>query len=89
MSRLFILLFFAVGVIFFVQLCWAWWFYTQKKKGNLDRKEDLTLFDVRELIIEGEKELAIKVYSEIFDSSIEESAVAVDQLERSIQEKNL
>ncbi len=46
------------------------------------------MFDVRHCILAGEKETAIQIYAELFQVSYEESRVAVDQLEKSIQEKN-
>ena len=61
----------------------AWqdsWFYAKKPK--------LTMFDVRQLLIKGEKDLAIKVYCELFKTNPEEARKAVEEIERSIQPKD-
>ena len=44
---------------------------------------------VRRLIIKGEKELAERVYREIFETDQNEAKKAVQELEQSIQEKNI
>ena len=45
------------------------------------------MFDVRELLIRGEKDLAVRVYCEIFRVGRDEAIEAVEQIERSIQPK--
>jgi len=50
--------------------------------------DKLTMFDVRQLLIKGEKDLAIKVYCEIFNTDPEEACKAVEEIERSIQPKD-
>ena len=57
-----------------------WGLYPEVGKG--------TMFDVRRLIIQGEKELAIRLYAEIFRISSKEAQKAVDELGRSILQKN-
>ena len=52
------------------------------------KNEKLTMFDVRRLIIKGEKDLAIRVYCELFKTSAEEASQAVEDIERSIQPKD-
>ncbi len=68
------------------------WFNLLKKtwRDGLFRpkKETLTMFDVRNLLIKGEKDLAIRVYCKIFNVNPEEACKAVDQIERSIQPKD-
>jgi len=48
----------------------------------------LTMFDVRECILNGEKELAVQIYCEIFKVGVDQGKKAVEELERSIQNKN-
>ncbi len=60
------------------------WFINQ---GASDRRS-LTMFDVRECIIEGEEDLAVQIYRDLFHVSEEEARQAVEQLARSIREKN-
>jgi len=50
--------------------------------------EKLTMFDVRQLLIKGEKDLAIRVYCELFKTNPEEASQAVEEIERSIQPKD-
>ena len=50
--------------------------------------EKLTMFDVRQLLIKGEKDLAIRVYCELFKTDPEEANKAVEEIERSIQPKD-
>lgn len=59
--------------------------FHQKKPRPNPRKP--TMFQVRELIIKGKKDMAIKVYCQIFSVKREDAQIAVDELERSIQEK--
>ncbi len=68
------------------------WFGVLKQmwhdSGFHSKKETLTMFDVRNLLVKGEKDLAIRVYCEIFKVSPEEACTAVEQIERSIQPKD-
>jgi len=58
-------------------------------ESNLNpNDEKLTMFDVRQLLIKGEKDLAIRVYCELFKTTPEEANKAVDEIERSIQPKD-
>jgi len=50
--------------------------------------EKLTMFDVRQLLIKGEKDLAIRVYCELFKTDLNEANRAVEEIERSIQPKD-
>ena len=50
--------------------------------------EKLTMFDVRQLLIKGEKDLAIRVYCELFKTDSKEANKAVEEIERSIQPKD-
>lgn len=52
------------------------------------RKNKWTMFDVRHLLIKGEKDLAIRVYGELFNTNYQESRTAVEAIERSIQPKD-
>ncbi len=51
-------------------------------------KEKPTMFDVRELIIKGQKEAAIKTYCQIFSVKRKDAQIAIEELQRSIQQKN-
>ena len=68
------------------------WFHLLRQiwrdKGFHSKKETLTMFDVRNLLVKGEKDLAIRVYCEIFKVGCDEACKAVEQIERSIQPKD-
>jgi len=58
-------------------------------ESNLNsHHEKLTMFDVRQLLIKGEKDLAIRVYCDLFKASPEQGCKAVEEIERSIQPKD-
>ena len=58
-----------------------------RRKGGGVLKGRPTMFHVRELLVRQDKEMAIQVYCEIFGVNRKEAKRAVDELERSIQEK--
>ena len=68
-------------------------FYWLRRKGMLSKaiKEGkipqgkATMFDVRRLLMEGKKDLAIEVYAEIFKTSPFQSRKDVEELERSLK----
>ena len=57
-------------------------------KGPFPGKTRPTMFDVRRLLIKGEKDMAIRVYCELFKTNSEEARRAIEELERSIQPKD-
>lgn len=89
MIRLYIFIVLALGVYIFIH---SRWFRSFKQvwcdKGFPSKKKKLTMFDVRRLLIKGEKDLAIRVYCELFKADSQEARKAVDEIERSIQPKN-
>ncbi|MCA9407778.1 MAG: hypothetical protein H6755_05310 [Candidatus Omnitrophica bacterium] len=64
-----------------------WVLNNARRKGLYPPKGKATMFDVRRLILSGEKELAIRIYCEIFEVSRKEAVKAVDELEKGIKEK--
>ena len=68
------------------------WFHRLKQSWhdkNLNSKnKKLTMFDVRDLLIKGEKDLAVRAYCELFKANTEEASKAVEEIERSIQPKD-
>jgi len=89
MIKLYILIIICLSVYIF---CHSRWFRLLQQKwhdlGLNARKDKLTMFDVRQLLIKGEKDLAITVYCELFKTEPEEASKAVDEIERSIQPKD-
>ena len=60
-------------------------FGNARRKGKLPNKGKATMFDVRHLLMEGEKELAVQVYSEIFNVSLDKARTDVEELQRSLK----
>ena len=84
-----ILITFAVfSICFYVfwKIPWLQSFSHSRRKGLFTKP--LTMFDVRELILKGDKDAAIRLYANLFRTDYKESKKAVDELERSIQKKN-
>ena len=52
---------------------------------NIYRKRKATMFDVRHLLMEGEKELATRIYSDIFSVSLVKARKDVEELQRSLK----
>ena len=78
-----------VGLCFliFMNTYWIWSMNQARRRGLYPSKGKATMFDVRRLIIKGEKDLAVRVYAQIFKTNSRESKKAVEELERGIQAK--
>ena len=63
----------------------AWFFIDARRRGKLPQRGKATMFDVRHLLMEGEKELAIQVYCEIFQTTPLKAKKDVEDLERSLK----
>jgi len=63
----------------------AWFLVDARRRGKLPPKGRATMFDVRHLLMEGEKELAIQVYGEIFQTTPIKAKKDVEELERSLK----
>jgi hypothetical protein len=62
------------------------WFLTDpRRRGKLPTKNRATMFDVRHLLMEGDKEKAIQVYCEIFQTTPAKAKKDVEDLERSLK----
>ena len=89
MIRVYILLILCLCFTIFLHSRWFRLLRQMWRKGNFgSQKERLTMFDVRRLLIKGEKDLAIRVYCELFKTGTEEASIAVDEIEQSIQPKD-
>ena len=64
---------------------WIWHLNQARRRGLYPLKDKPTLFDVKELLLKGEKESAIRVYCQIFGSNYSEAKKAVEELERSLK----
>ncbi len=56
-----------------------------RKRGKLPLKGKATMFDVRHLLMEGEKELATQLYCEIFHVTLSKAKKDVEELQRSLK----
>jgi hypothetical protein len=63
----------------------AWFLNDARRRGKLPQRGKATMFDVRHLLMEGEKELAIQVYCEIFQTTPIKAKKDVEDLERSLK----
>ena len=70
-----------------MQTYWIWSINQARRKG-LYPQGNPTMFDVRRLIIEGEKKLAVRLYAELFKTNSHEARKSVEELEKGIQEKH-
>ncbi len=77
-----------VGLCFFVliRLYWLWYKKNILRRQKADVAQRIpTLFDVRELLVTGKKEAAVKVYRKIFKVEQKEAQAAVDALEKNLR----
>jgi hypothetical protein len=67
---------------------YIWLISRARRKGFGSPKGRPTMFHVRDLLLKQEKDMAIQMYCEIFRVGKKEAKKAVDELERSIQNKH-
>ena len=83
----FLILSLCCGIFFYA---WHVWNLNQARRSGLyPEKGRATMFDVRRLILKKEKYLAVRLYTEIFETNVKDAQKAVDELERSMAEKNI
>lgn len=63
----------------------VWNLFSARRRGKLPQKGQLTMFDVRHLLMEGERDLAIQVYCEIFQTTPIKAKKDIEELERSLK----
>jgi hypothetical protein len=63
----------------------VWFLIDARRRGKLPAKGRATMFDVRHLLREGEKETAIQLYCEIFQTTPDKAKKDVEELERSLK----
>lgn len=63
----------------------VWFLIDAQRRGKLPERGKGTMFDVRHLLMEGEKELAIQLYCEIFQTTPIKAKKDVEELERSLK----
>jgi hypothetical protein len=63
----------------------VWFLMDARRNGKLPEKGRATMFDVRHLLMEGEKELAVQLYCEIFKTTPFKAKKDIAELERSLK----
>ena len=63
----------------------VWFLIDARRRGKLPERGKGTMFNVRHLLMEGEKELAIQLYCEIFQTTPIKAKKDVEELERSLK----
>jgi hypothetical protein len=74
-----------VCVLVFLSANRVWFFMGLGRCVKLPEKGKATMFDVRHLLMEGEKELAVQLYCEIFHTIPAKAKKDVEELERSLK----
>lgn len=72
-------------VSLFIKVYWIWYLRSLRRPGDYSRKGKGTLFDVRQLLRNGEKEAAVRLYAEIYKTNSEEARKSVAELEKSLK----
>jgi len=62
-----------------------WFINDARRRGRLPTKGKATMYDVRYLLMEGEKELATRVYCDIFNVPMARARKDVEELQRSLK----
>ena len=77
--------FFITAVCFFI-FCAVYWFLVVSRTRRQEKppKHKPTMFDVRRLLKEGDKEAAIRLYSKIFKVALKQARKDVEELQRSL-----
>jgi hypothetical protein len=63
----------------------VWSLMNARRRGKLPAKGRATMFDVRHLLMEGEKGLAVQLYCEIFQTTPLKAKQDIEELERSLK----
>ncbi len=63
----------------------AWTMHDARRRGKLPQKGKATMYDVRNLLMNGERDLAIQVYCEIFNTTPLAARKDIEELERSVK----
>ena len=86
MVPLFIVLIILTCLAIGFQIYWIWTSPRAPREGKfLERKGKTTMFNVRQLLVDGNKESAIKMYCEIFDVPHKQAQKDIEELERSLK----
>lgn len=85
MTALYVTLIILVCLLVFINTYRVWTLNDARRRAKLPKSGKATMFDVRHLLMEGEKELAVQIYAEIFNTSTAKARKDVDELQRSLK----
>ena len=85
MVIIYTVLIFLVCLLVLINAYRVWLLIDARRRGRLPPKGRATMFDVRHLLMEGDKDLAIQVYCEIFQTTPINAKKDVEELERSLK----
>jgi len=85
MIILYTILIVLVCFLVFINTYRVWFLIDARRRGKLPLRGKATMFDVRHLLMEGEKELAIQLYCEIFKTTPAKAKKDIEELERSLK----
>ena len=85
MAVLYVLLIVLVCFLVFLNIYRVWSINDARRRGKLPTKGKATMYDVRYLLMEGEKELATRVYCDIFNVPMTRARKDVEELQRSLK----
>ncbi len=85
MTFLYTTLIIMVCFLVFLNTYRIWTLNDARRRGNLPNTGKATMFDVRNLLMKGEKDLAIQVYTDIFNTSSAKAKKDVEELQRSLK----
>lgn len=69
----------------FFQTYYIWSLNQARRKGKIKEKDTATMFDVRQLLQEGEREAAVELYARMFHISRKKALQDIEELERSMK----
>ena len=78
---------FLVTITCFLILSYTYWLWVNPKPRRNDKADphSPTMFDVRRLLKEGDREAAIRLYMKLFKMSSQQARKDVEELERSLK----
>jgi len=85
MAVLYVLVMILVCSLVFLNIYRVWSIHDARRRGRLPTKGKATMYDVRYLLMEGQKELATRVYCDIFNVPMTRARKDVEELQRSLK----
>jgi hypothetical protein len=85
MTALYLTLIVLVCVLVLINTRHVWFMRDARRRGKLPPRGKGTMFDVRHLLMEGEKDLAVELYCEIFNTNSGKAKKDIEELERSLK----